>query len=57
MSLLIAVLASKLRLFGEVGGLNSKIGLDGKLRDNEDPEKESRKELEKEHSSSININP
>jgi hypothetical protein len=37
MSLLMAALASKLIPFREVGGLNSEIGSNGKLRDNEDP--------------------
>jgi hypothetical protein len=41
MSLLMVALASKLRPFREVGGSNSEIRSDGKLGDNEDPEKES----------------
>jgi hypothetical protein len=43
MTLLMVVLENKLRPFGEVRGSNSKIGLEGKLIDNEDPEKDSRK--------------
>jgi hypothetical protein len=48
MSLLMAALASKLRPFKEIGGSNSEIGLDKKLGDNEDLEKESWKEPKKE---------
>jgi hypothetical protein len=40
MSLLMAALASKIKPFREVGGLNSKIILDGKLGDNKDIKKE-----------------
>jgi hypothetical protein len=57
MSLLMVALASKLRPFREVGGSNSEIRSDGKLGDNKDPEKESRKEPKKEQSSSSTINP
>jgi hypothetical protein len=39
--LLVAILSRNLRLFREVGGLNSDIGSDGKLGDNKDREKES----------------
>ena len=42
-----AALASKIGPFGEVGGSNREIILEGKLGDNEDPEKESRKEPKK----------
>jgi hypothetical protein len=57
MSLLMAALASKLKLFEEVGSSNLEIGSDGKPRYNKDPEKESQKEPEKEQSSSSTINP
>jgi hypothetical protein len=57
MSLLMVALARKLGPFREVGGSNSEIGSDEKSRDNEDPEKESWKEPEKEQSSSSAINP
>jgi hypothetical protein len=57
MSLLMVALASKFRPFREVGGLNSEIRSDGKLGDNEDPEKESWKEPKKEKLSSSTINP
>jgi hypothetical protein len=42
--------------FGEVGGSNTKFGLDEKSRDNEDPEKESKKEPKKEKPRSSVIN-
>jgi hypothetical protein len=57
MSLLMVALASNLRPFREVGGSNSEIISEGKLRDNEDPEKESRKEPKKEKPSLSVINP
>jgi hypothetical protein len=57
MSLLMVALASNLRPFREVGGSNSEIRSDGKSGDNEDLEKESWKEPEKEKSSSSVINP
>jgi hypothetical protein len=57
MSLLIEALESKLILFKEVGGTNLEIRLDGKPRDNEDPENESHKEPEREKPSSSSINP
>jgi hypothetical protein len=41
MNLLMEALTSKLESYREVGGSNSKIGLEGKSRDNEDLEKES----------------
>jgi hypothetical protein len=43
MALLMEVLVNKFGPFREVGGSNSKVGLDEKLRDNEDPEKELKK--------------
>jgi hypothetical protein len=52
MALLMVALENKFGPFGEVGGSNSEVGLDEKLGDNEDPEKESKKELEKEQPSS-----
>jgi hypothetical protein len=57
MNLLMVALARKLRLFREVGGLTLEIRSEGKLGDNEDLEKESWKEPEKEQSSSSTINP
>jgi hypothetical protein len=56
MPLLMVYLARNLRPFREVGGLNSKIGLDEKPWDNKDLENESQKEPEKEQASSITIN-
>jgi hypothetical protein len=43
-----ATLTRKLQPFRQVGGSNSKIGSNKKSRNNEDPEKESWKEPEKE---------
>jgi hypothetical protein len=57
MSLLMAALASKLEPYEEAGGSNSKIGSEGKSGDNEDPEKESRKGLEKDQPSLSVVNP
>jgi hypothetical protein len=47
MFLLMMALSNKLGPFGEARVSNSKIVLEGKSEDNEDPEKESRKELKK----------
>jgi hypothetical protein len=47
MSLLMEDLENKMRPFKEVGGSKSKIRSNGKLGDNEDIDKESRKHLEK----------
>jgi len=55
MSLLMEALASKLGLFEEFGGSNSKIASDKKLGDSEDPEKESWKEPKEEQTSSNTI--
>jgi hypothetical protein len=52
-----ASLASNLRPFRDDGGSNSKIRLEGKLRDWEDSRKESRKESKKEKPSSSVVNP
>jgi len=57
MSLLMAALVRNLEPFGEVGGSNSHIGLDGKLGDNKDPTKESQKEPKKENPRSTTGNP
>jgi hypothetical protein len=52
MTLLVVALENKFGLLGDVGGFNSEVGLDKKSRDNEDPKKELKKELEKEQTSS-----
>jgi hypothetical protein len=52
MTLLMVALTNKLGLFREVGSSKLEIRSEGKPRDNEDPKKESRKELEKEQPSS-----
>jgi hypothetical protein len=57
MSLLMGALASKLELFGEFEGSNSKIGSEGKLGNNEDPKKESRKNPKKDQLSFSVVNP
>jgi len=56
-SILMVALASNLRSFREFGRSNSEIGSNGKSRDNEDPENESRKKTEKEQLISSVINP
>jgi len=57
MSLLMETLSRKFKPFREVGGSKSMIGSEGKMRDNEDPKKESMKESEKAQpfSSSISL--
>jgi hypothetical protein len=57
MTLCMVALSNKLIPFEEVRGSNSKIRSEGKLRDNEDQEKELRKETEKENPSSSAITP
>jgi hypothetical protein len=57
MALLMVALVNKFGPFGEVGGSNSEVGLDEKLGDSEDPEKELKKEPEKEKPSSSAITP
>jgi hypothetical protein len=57
MTLLVAALTNKLESFGEVGGSNSKIGSEGKPRNNKNLEKESRKEPEKDQPISSAITP
>jgi hypothetical protein len=57
MALLMEDIESNLKLFLEARGYNSKIISEGKLGENEDPEKELRKELEKEKLSSSAITP
>jgi hypothetical protein len=54
---LMASLENKLRSSGEVGGYNLEVGLEGKLRENDDLENDSRKYPEKEMSSSNAITP
>jgi hypothetical protein len=57
MSLLMVAPTGKFKTIREVGGSNFEIILEGKSSDNEYPKKESRKESEKEKSSSSTINP
>jgi hypothetical protein len=57
MNLLMESLSSKLVPLENDGGSNSEIISEGKLGDQEDPRKESWKELEKEQSSSSVFNP
>jgi hypothetical protein len=53
----VEALMNNLKSLREVGGSNSKYGSNEKLRDNEDPKKESKKYLEKEKPSSSVITP
>jgi hypothetical protein len=57
MALLMVDLVKKFKPFGEVGGSNSEFGLDEKLGDSEDVEKELKKYPKKEQPSSITITP